>query len=427
MVLCTVIYNASSGSDTAASGSNAPTTAHTDTTLSQTVSTATSTTQTFSGTIDLTGVANDGTDVIWINTASGQRHLFRITSFTGGVSTCTAVVTATAAGGTAGGLSWAIGGIRKTLINDTARRDLADALSGWRLEFQAGTYASGSASLSLGTATNETDGPIEMVAASGASPAFTWTSDSWWLLLSANNIHTIFRGLTITNTTSTNTGAHGIYLNSQAASLIQDCTIACSGYAIYARTGQGLIQGCDLKSTHAAALQIETTGYTALRCIVHDSVVGITAGGVADNTQTNQIIGCVVRDNTTGIDVTTFGYNRTVVIMNSVIEANGDGVKVTGTVTVTARSQMRVVNNIFTNNTGYGLNFVTSQLEYRFVHFNNAYYNNTSGARNNLAAGDNDVTLTADPYTAVGSDDYTLNDTAGGGAACKDVGYGYNG
>ena len=46
-----------------------------------------------------------------------------------------------------------------------------------------------------------------------------------------------------------------------------------------------------------------------------------------------------------------------------------------------------------------------------------------------LGEGANNISLTADvsPYTDEDADDYTLNDTAGGGALCKDAGYGYDG
>jgi hypothetical protein len=54
----------------------------------------------------------------------------------------------------------------------------------------------------------------------------------------------------------------------------------------------------------------------------------------------------------------------------------------------------------------------------------NAYRNNTSGPRQYLTAGANDVTLTADPYTNEAGNDFSLNATAGGGAACTDTGFG---
>jgi hypothetical protein len=45
-----------------------------------------------------------------------------------------------------------------------------------------------------------------------------------------------------------------------------------------------------------------------------------------------------------------------------------------------------------------------------------AFYSNTSGARNNASTGSGDVTLSADPFTNRASDDYSINNTAGGGA-----------
>lgn len=69
-----------------------------------------------------------------------------------------------------------------------------------------------------------------------------------------------------------------------------------------------------------------------------------------------------------------------------------------------------VFSSIFSNNGGYGLNvsdgdytgaFGTETFDY------NAFYNNTSGARNNIGAGDNDITT--DPtYTNAAGDDYSV-------------------
>ena len=53
----------------------------------------------------------------------------------------------------------------------------------------------------------------------------------------------------------------------------------------------------------------------------------------------------------------------------------------------------------------------------------NAYYNNTNGARNDYPTFATDVTLTADPFTNDAGGVFTLNTTAGGGAACKAAGF----
>jgi hypothetical protein len=51
-----------------------------------------------------------------------------------------------------------------------------------------------------------------------------------------------------------------------------------------------------------------------------------------------------------------------------------------------------------------------------------ALYNNTNSGVSSFQI-TNGITLTADPYVAVGSNDYRLNNQAGGGAACRAAGF----
>jgi len=55
------------------------------------------------------------------------------------------------------------------------------------------------------------------------------------------------------------------------------------------------------------------------------------------------------------------------------------------------------------------------------VSHNNAFGANASGSVGWVAS-PGDVTLTADPFTNSAAGDYSLNGTAGGGAACKGAG-----
>lgn len=83
-----------------------------------------------------------------------------------------------------------------------------------------------------------------------------------------------------------------------------------------------------------------------------------------------------------------------------------------------------ISNNIFVSNGGYGINWsVASPVRDDVNIHHNAFYNNTSGARNGLNAGTGDVTLTGDPFIASGSANFALNNTAGQGAACRIAGY----
>lgn len=109
------------------------------------------------------------------------------------------------------------------------------------------------------------------------------------------------------------------------------------------------------------------------------------------------------------------------VASNTVYGATGDGMRFSS---AAALSALAVLNNILVSNGGYGLNVVGGSADAVAAMADyNAFYNNTSGARNNLSAGTHDVTLTGDPFTSAAGDDFTLNSTAGAGAACKDVAY----
>jgi|GEM_PF-3135461 len=85
-------------------------------------------------------------------------------------------------------------------------------------------------------------------------------------------------------------------------------------------------------------------------------------------------------------------------------------------------SMLSLSNSIFYGNSGYGVN-ITNAAAMIVLNRNNAYGSNASGARNNLVAGSGDVTLSVDPFTARTTNDFTLNTTAGGGAACRAAGF----
>lgn len=81
-------------------------------------------------------------------------------------------------------------------------------------------------------------------------------------------------------------------------------------------------------------------------------------------------------------------------------------------------------NVIFWNNGGYGAESTGSPPGYLCICYSNAYGSNTSGARLGWPASLNgDLTLTADPFTNAAAGDYSLNNTAGGGAVVKATGF----
>jgi hypothetical protein len=84
------------------------------------------------------------------------------------------------------------------------------------------------------------------------------------------------------------------------------------------------------------------------------------------------------------------------------------------------------INGIYYGNGGYGINFPSYSATGNpwNLQQNNAFGSNTSGARSSgMPGGTGDVSLSANPFTSPSTGDFTLNSTAGGGAACKAAGY----
>ena len=82
------------------------------------------------------------------------------------------------------------------------------------------------------------------------------------------------------------------------------------------------------------------------------------------------------------------------------------------------------LNCISYGNGGYGFNYSTGTIIEPMPKWNyNAYGSNTTANLNGISAGSHDVTLTADPTTNGAANDFTLNSTTGGGAACKGAGF----
>lgn len=80
-----------------------------------------------------------------------------------------------------------------------------------------------------------------------------------------------------------------------------------------------------------------------------------------------------------------------------------------------------IINNIFAENGTYGVNIFTGTQDVVFMS-NNAFYANgqTSGVPSYMVRGS--VTLTGSPFTNAAGGDFTLNNTAGAGAACRAAG-----
>lgn len=164
---------------------------------------------------------------------------------------------------------------------------------------------------------------------------------------------------------------------------------------------------------------------------IHDNACpGIVLVGAASG---SIVIDNLITNNTgaSSDGIVTAGLICGTIRRNTIYQNGRDGIRVTDANPLIAGGSVR--GNILAKNGGYGLNFTNSAYPALPQTDGNAYWTNTSGARNNCDSVSGiyavapytrvfDVTLSADPFTNAGSNDYSLNATAGGGAACRGVG-----
>lgn len=133
-------------------------------------------------------------------------------------------------------------------------------------------------------------------------------------------------------------------------------------------------------------------------------------------------IDCVFYQNGYGVRVIGGQFNggsQMVTCNNCAFDGNThDGINTVGGGTNYAQT-VTLLNNIFWNNGGYGVNVVYANASGR----NNAFGSNSSGARNNFNALPGDFTITANPWIADSTGNWTLNATSGGGLLCVGAGF----
>ena len=230
------------------------------------------------------------------------------------------------------------------------------------------------------------------------------------------------------NSTTTSTGLRITGANPERGTRIVNTTaknFTASGFSVEAGQANGAVFFRCLATAGSSAASggfSYTSGVTGtfFDCLASgNSCHGFSFGG---NNGSGTFVRCVAAGNKTGGTYHGFNLDAALgfaLLLNCVAYDNsGDGIAFTG-----SYESASLVNNILVSNGGYGVNFGTSQGWQAPVFNYNAYYNNTSGARNNLLAGANDVTLTGSPFTNGASGDFSLNNTAGAGAACRAAGF----
>jgi hypothetical protein len=187
---------------------------------------------------------------------------------------------------------------------------------------------------------------------------------------------------------------------------------------------------CEIKNcTATAAGTIQSNG-TFWRNYIHDNA----GDGIALFYQTAIIDENIIVENGRYGIIDSTGAGSALGILslqnNTIANNTSDGVRIT-TDTAPATFPNVFARNIIYGNGGYGINCTNlstgENLALSIINESNAYGSNTSGARANLGAGFGEVTLTGDPFTNAGTGDWSLDNTASEGAACRGISFAYSG
>ena len=423
MALPTLTYNASSGSDTAASGAG-PTTAISGSSAAHTGGSS-STTITLTGSPDLSGVATDGSAAIWIAQSSARR-LSKITSVNNTAKTVVVEDAFNIASGSA--KNYAIGGKRQTLDADTGNTDPADWKEGWTVEFDEGTYTVQAAIACLGG--TAATGPTVLRASSSATsnPIIRTEGSGYDLFVLADTASSfVFKGLTLDTATSGGSGDVGIQLNAvDMHAQIINCTFTTEGNCIFVTqngssfdlnnsTFTSILRRC-ITSGGASDVHISATHCKFIATGSGYTGINFNAGNASSLTLVENEIrniathGVFFEPDVSGMMVT--------IVNNTFVNCGSAGIYQNGT--LLAGSGYKIKNNVFWSCGTYGIQ--AADANFAKVHIGpNAYGDNGTAATTNILANSDDITVAADPFVEIGAHNYKLNSAATGGALLRDT------
>ena len=392
MTLATLFY-ATTGSNTAASGSNAPATAVTGTNGD-----ISGTTFTLNETVDFTGVNDDGTDILWAALNSGDRHLFRITSFNPSVAAATSLTLSETATAVRTASNWAVGGKRADYMNDTSQPDFEDGLSGWEFEFAVGTYNQ-SGSVVLAT-TDLTDGYLIIRAESGAAVTFDMLTGATSFDATAAAVRV--ENIKFDGTSSGRTNAH---ITVGPKHHVEGCEFTGNaGHGIFCQAGHvgNIINNHihNLTASAGNAIGIEIDNGTPGMMVYGNSIHDNTGDGIhIDTSQFTQESLCIahniIYDNGgAGIEARNWfdvagTNNHGLWLINNTIHANtGAGIDVAYTGTLNPNSVLNLINNAVTDNGDHGVKSTTDLSDHNIgINLYNNYNGNTTNHWENPGTG----------------------------------------
>lgn len=389
-----ILFNNSTGSDSAASGCGPATAVTTQAMFS-------------SGSAGITVSSSTGMsvgDLIYVPANTGRKFNV-IASISGTSITCDDNWDDSQMG-----TAIYVGGKRATFDNADSRRIFEDDNSGdWTIE----TETNQSLTSTLTLKGNSVAGALNICQGSESTKTITQTVDA--PIFTSNGYvsgYWQFKNLKLQNSNATKTNSHG-YAQANSTTYTPSFTKCVFGDATnslkygFARTGGWASFNIDKCLFTDCDIAIYSTGGSGEESFISDSLItNCTSDGVQWAQAPN--LYCV---NTIFAGNGSNGLNRGSVVtyLKGCVFYGNTSHGVNG-------SPDLVTDCIFDSNGGYGISGTP-----RVTH-NNAFRNNTSGE---ISSGTNrdSITLTADPFVSASTGDFNLNADAGGGATLRSTNY----
>lgn len=222
----------------------------------------------------------------------------------------------------------------------------------------------------------------------------------------------IFSNLILTNVAN---GVSGINLTSNNNTSIFNCKVSGFATGIIGSTSHSIV---NTEVTGSTTAGITATNIVIIGCWVHD----MTCVGISVITNDITIGNCLISNCSGATSDGILDAASGITVFGTTIYKSGrDGIRLSGNVSL---APAVMYNNIFANNTGFGIDIVVAQDSpvSNTVNYN-GFYSNTAGDRNNLSVSPNDVPMTQSPFTAPGSNDFSLNNVLNGGASLRNAGF----
>ena len=402
-----IVFNNSTGSDTAASGCGPATAISVMMQFSSGTNTATAS---WSGTISVG-------DLIYVPANTGRK--FNVVAVVGSGSLTFDDSWDDSSMGTAG----YVGGKRATLNNADSRKlfdqsgSTGDAKAGMIVQLESGFTDTLTSRLDIRVAQDVNAGAFIL----RADPAAVVKPSITVVDIVCRAYGQRIEGIEFKN---------GSYLYLWSSCMARDCKLTNMGISgVSSPLYPIIVDSCIIDGASSTGVFASQNG------IITNSVIRNCGEGIlgSQNLSGFMVESCLIYNNTTdGIDlnntrVDRFGSFR---IHNNIIYGNGgSGIHIRSATSDTSTSGSSIMNNIIVGNTSFGLNFdhasaSATHLEALSSRFrSNVFYNNTAGDRNNINADETDITLTADPFVSASTGDFNLNADAGGGATLRSTNY----